>query len=108
MDETEMGVEYAFVTGLVASITQNVKQTKMSNKLMPYVAIVLGALIGLCYAAVKGNGNYVVGTVVGLGAGVSASGLFDGVKGIASLFTKSKTEPTVYELPTSNPTQADQ
>ncbi len=74
--------ELAITAALVFCITQAVKTTRIENRYMPWIAMVVGVVAGLASVATTGDSNYVSGAVMGLLVGGFTSGLFDGFKGI--------------------------
>ncbi|WP_461241205.1 holin [Paucilactobacillus sp. N302-9] len=82
--------EYAIIVAVVASLTQNIKQTKINNQYLPWVSMLIGAIAGAVAVVMTGDSNYTEGIIAGVIAGGQANGLFDGLKGIATKF-KSNT-----------------
>jgi hypothetical protein len=82
--------EYVIIVALVASITQNVKQTPIPNQWLPFVAMGVGAVAGLAAVYITGGDNYVGGAIQGLVTALGTSGGVDAVKAVAAKVT-SKT-----------------
>lgn len=85
--------EYVIIVALVASITQNVKQTPIPNQWLPFVAMAVGAVAGLAAVYITGGSNYVGGAVQGLVTALGTSGGVDAVKAVAAKVT-AKTSST--------------
>lgn len=67
---------------IVFCITQAIKTTRIDNRWMPWISMVVGILTGLTAVATTGDTNYLPAGVMGLLVGGFTSGLFDGFKGI--------------------------
>ena len=63
---------------IVYGLTQAVKQTKIDNKWLPWIAMILGIFSGLISVVVTGDHNYSSASVLGFLIGGFTSGLFDG------------------------------
>lgn len=63
---------------IVYALTQAIKQTKISNRWMPWIAMVLGIFSALFSVLVTGDHNYLPASVLGLLIGGFTAGLFDG------------------------------
>lgn len=76
--------QFVLIAVICSGATQAIKQTKLPNGIMPFVAGACGALIGFGAIVATGGGNLAAGAMVGLAAGLTASGVYSGVKGTAS------------------------
>jgi hypothetical protein len=74
--------EYVIIATLVASITQNIKQTKIPNQYMPFVAMGIGVVSGLVAVYVSGDTNWAGGALAGLITAMGTSGGVDAVKAL--------------------------
>lgn len=63
---------------IVYGLTQAVKQTKIDNKWLPWITMILGIFLGLISVVVTGDHNYSSASVLGFLIGGFTSGLFDG------------------------------
>lgn len=90
--------EYVIIATLVASITQNIKQTKIPNQYMPFVAMVIGVVSGVAAVYVSGDTNWAGGALAGL---ITAMGTSGGVDAAKALLTKKDTT-TVSMVTTDN------
>lgn len=80
--------EIAIIIIIVYGLTQAVKQTKIDNKWLPWIAMILGIFSGLISVVVTGDHNYSSASVLGFLIGGFTSGLYDGFSG----FVKKATE----------------
>lgn len=90
MDFTQVP-EYGIILIIVASLTQNIKQTKINNNYLPWVSMVIGAVAGLVAAYMMKDTNYAESVITGIVIGGTSSGLFDGVKGLSNVIKKAPT-----------------
>lgn len=74
--------EYVIIATLVASITQNIKQTKISNQYMPFVAMGIGVISGVAAVYVSGGANWAGGALAGLITAMGTSGGVDAAKAL--------------------------
>lgn len=72
--------ELAITAAIILALVQAIKQTKLDNKWLPWLAMGLGVVAGLISVAVTGGHNWASGAVMGFLVGAATSGLFDGVK----------------------------
>ncbi|GAN36485.1 holin [Lacticaseibacillus paracasei] len=72
--------ELAITAAIILAMVQAIKQTKLDNKWLPWLAMSLGVVAGLISVAVTGGQNWASGAVMGFLVGAATSGLFDGVK----------------------------
>lgn len=70
--------EIAIIVIIVYGLTQAIKQTKIDNKWLPWIAMILGIFSGLISVVVTGDHNYSSASVLGFLIGGFTSGLFDG------------------------------
>ena len=63
---------------IVYGLTQAVKQTKIDNKWLLWITMILGIFLGLISVVVTGDHNYSSALVLGFLIGGFTSGLFDG------------------------------
>jgi hypothetical protein len=75
--------EMSLIFAVVFCFTQALKMTKLDNKWMPWVSMLIGALAGLLAMVINADSNYLSGAVLGLLIGGFTSGLFDGFKGFS-------------------------
>lgn len=102
LESLGLGTPQEVVLLLVLSymVTQGLKQTKIDNRLMPWVSILAGLVGGVLVAFTYKDSNLVAMAVEGAIVGGFTSGLFDGIKNIATLVQEAKTlgdavEPTL-------------
>lgn len=93
--------ELAICAAVVLVLTQAVKQTKLNNKWLPWVAMAIGAVAGLVSVAVTKDTNWGPAAVMGLLVGAASAGLFDGVKSLT--VTPPVGDPTPAEPVQVNP-----
>lgn len=73
--------EIAITVLIVYVLTQAIKQTKISNKWLPWIAMILGIFSGLVSVPITGDSNYLTSAVMGFLVGGFTAGLFDGFSG---------------------------
>lgn len=73
--------ELMVMIALTFALTQATKQLKFNNKWVPWMAMLIGAIVGVVAVAVYHDNNFVGGAVAGVLVGGFTSGLFDGFKG---------------------------
>lgn len=66
---------------IVYALTQAIKQTKIDNRWMPWIAMTLGIFSGLASVPITGDSNYLTSAVMGFLVGGFTAGLFDGFSG---------------------------
>jgi len=88
------GLQLIDVTELVGIVlvcyllTAATKQSKINNKYMPFISMVIGLIVGLAIAGVFHDGDLGKAGLTGFLAGGYTSGLFTGVKGILGGYEK--------------------
>ena len=92
--------EVAAIVAVVGLITQALKKwTSLNSKYLPWLSAILGTIGGLAVFGYFGDTNYLNGALLGLLAGGTTSGLFDGlqpaVKAVATTLQASKDAKTV-------------
>lgn len=75
--------ELSITAMVVFVLTQAIKQTRLDNRWLPWVSMLLGIIAGLVSVAVTGDSNWSGAGLAGLLVGGWVSGLFDGVKGLS-------------------------
>lgn len=88
--------ELVISAAIILALVQAIKQTKVNNKWLPWIAMGLGVVAGLVSVVATKDSNWVPAALQGLLLGAATSGLFDGVKGLsATAFgtTESSTSP---------------
>lgn len=73
--------EIAITVLIVYVLTQAIKQTKIENKWLPWLAMLLGIFAGLISVPITGDHNYLTAAVMGFLVGGFTAGLFDGFSG---------------------------
>ena len=73
--------EIAITVLIVYCLTQAIKKTKIDNKFLPWIAMILGIFSGLISVVVTGDHNYSSAAVLGFLVGGFTAGLFDGFSG---------------------------
>lgn len=102
--------EAALIAVFVASLTQNLKQTKLPNAALPWVAALIGAVAGLVAAYATGSQDFGNAAIAGFFTALATSGAVDGLKSaktgassavsaIASALTKTKVDATSVAAP---------
>lgn len=99
--------QYVLTMVICAGITQAIKQTKIPNGVMPFVAGASGALIGVGAVLATGGGNVAAGAMVGLAAGLTASGVYSGVKGTAGAVTGAQAAKVAAEQAAADKQEAE-
>lgn len=82
--------ELAISAAIILALVQAIKQTKLENKWLPWVAMGLGIVAGLISVAVTDDHNWAGAGVMGFLVGAATAGLFDGVKGFAATKQEAK------------------
>lgn len=77
--------ELLITVAVVFCITQAFKTTQIGNHYLPWIAMVVGILVGLVSVAVTNDTNYLPSAVMGLLVGGFTAGLFDGFKGFGGI-----------------------
>jgi hypothetical protein len=72
--------EITIIAAVVAAGTQLVKQTKLPNAYLPYVAAAIGILSGLVAAVITKDSNYMASAVQGLITAAGTSWVVDAAK----------------------------
>ena len=62
---------------VIVGIVEVLKKIGITEKLAPLISLILGVIFGILYAS---EGNYKQGVLLGIYFGLSASGLYSGVK----------------------------
>ena len=75
--------ELVIMAVIVYAITQALKQTKIKNAYMPFIAMGVGILVGLTIALIFHEQELGKACLAGFLVGASTSGLFTGIKGVA-------------------------
>lgn len=73
--------EIAITVLIVYCLTQAIKQTKIDNKWLPWIAMSIGIFSGLISVPVTGDNNFLTAAVMGFLVGGFTAGLFDGFSG---------------------------
>lgn len=73
------------VTGVATQLLK--KKTAIKATYLPWVAFVLGAIVGVGVFAWYGDASYVNGALLGALSGGTTAGLFDGIQPVASSIT---------------------
>ena len=93
--------ELAISAAIIYVLVQGVKRTKLDNKWLPWVAMVLGVVAGLISVVVTKDNNWSSAAVQGFLLGAATSGLFDGFKSFTS--TPVVPDPIPAEPVQANP-----
>lgn len=80
--------EIAIIVIIVYGLTQAVKQTKIDNRFMPWISMILGIFSGLISVFITNDHNFSGACFLGFLIGGFTSGLYDGFSG----FVKKATE----------------
>lgn len=80
--------EIAIIIIIVYGLTQAIKQTKIDNRFMPWISMILGIFSGLISVFITNNHNFSGACFLGFLIGGFTSGLYDGFSG----FVKKATE----------------
>lgn len=94
------GSEYIIIAAFVASITENIKHTKLPNEYLPFVAAIVGVLGGLLATYITGGTNFAAAAVYGLITGLTTSGVYDAGKTVAVKLTTPKANDAPAETAT--------
>lgn len=73
--------ELAIISAVIYMMISAIKKTKIDNKWLPWISMIIGTIAGLLAVVTTGDVNYLQGSVLGLLVGGFTSGLFDGFKG---------------------------
>jgi hypothetical protein len=76
--------ELTISAAIILALVQAIKQTKLNNKWLPWIAMGLGIIAGLVSVAVTQDSNWAPAAVQGFLLGAATSGLFDGAKGLSA------------------------
>ncbi|WP_190973442.1 phage holin family protein [Schleiferilactobacillus harbinensis] len=76
--------ELVISAAIILALVQAIKQTKVNNKWLPWIAMGLGVGAGLVSVVATKDSNWVPAALQGLLLGAATSGLFDGVKGLSA------------------------
>lgn len=93
--------ELAISAAIILALVQAIKQTKVNNKWLPWIAMGLGVVAGLVSVAVTQDSNWAPAAVQGFLLGAATSGLFDGVKKLTA--TPTASDPVPAEPILANP-----
>lgn len=99
--------QYVLIAVICSGATQAIKQTKLPNGIMPFVAGACGALIGLGAVVATGGGNIAAGAMFGLAAGLTASGVYSGVKGTATAVSDAQAAKATAEQAAADKLEAE-
>lgn len=80
--------EIAIIIIIVYGLTQAIKQTKIDNRFMPWISMILGIFSGLISVFITNDHNFSGACFLGFLIGGFTSGLYDGFSG----FVKKATE----------------
>ncbi|WP_048703696.1 hypothetical protein [Companilactobacillus ginsenosidimutans] len=75
--------ELVIMAVIVYAITQALKQTKIKNAYMPFIAMAVGIFSGLIIGLIFHEQELGKACLAGFLVGASTAGLFTGIKGIA-------------------------
>lgn len=67
---------------LIMALAQLVKELGVPSKFIPVIDVVLGVLSGVCVYGLLGKMGIAYGIILGVALGLSACGLFSGIKNI--------------------------
>ncbi len=73
-------VQIALIIGLAEAL----KRAGVSRRFIPIIDVALGVLFGVLSYGVILHQNYLVGAFVGVAVGLSACGLFSGIKNLSA------------------------
>lgn len=76
--------------GLIMAIAELIKRLGLNKRFIPLVDLALGILSGVVIYTVYMGRNPIEGVVLGIALGLSACGLFSGVKNVAELVKEDK------------------
>lgn len=77
-----MLLQPAAQVALIMALAQLIKEVGLNAKYIPIVDVVLGLISGICvYGLLQGMG-IAYGIIIGLALGLSACGLFSGIKNL--------------------------
>ncbi|UQS82617.1 hypothetical protein MOO45_02925 [Bombilactobacillus folatiphilus] len=92
-------MEIVLIGALCLMLTQAIKQTKLNNHWLPWVAMALGVLIALLVGASQGDTHYWSLIILGLLIGGFSAGLFDGFKAPFQAYQTNKSTNNAPETP---------
>ncbi|MCT2907804.1 hypothetical protein EFT87_03900 [Schleiferilactobacillus harbinensis] len=103
IEELNLGTaaELAISAAIIFALVQAIKQTKVNNKWLPWIAMALGVVAGLVSVVVTKDSNWGPAAVQGFLLGAATSGLFDGVKSFT--YTPVVSDPVPAEPVQANP-----
>lgn len=67
---------------LIMALAQLVKELGVPSKFIPVIDVVLGVISGVCVYGLLGKMGIAYGIILGIALGLSACGLFSGIKNI--------------------------
>ncbi|BDR56868.1 holin [Xylocopilactobacillus apis] len=73
--------EIVIIVAIVYALVAAVKQTKLSNKWLPWISMILGIVAGLVSVLITSNHNFASAGFLGFIVGGFTSGLYDGISG---------------------------
>lgn len=73
---------------LIIGLAEIIKRLGLDSKYIPLVDVGLGLVSGVCVFSLALGFTIMEGIVLGLALGLSACGLFSGIKNVAELFEK--------------------
>lgn len=79
MDFTTYLIYGVPVLAIIMGLVKLAREQGLPSKYAPLLSIALGVILG-CAVAYQNHTDYVAGAVIGLVAGLSASGLYDAAK----------------------------
>ena len=68
--------------GLIIGIAEIVKRLGLPTRFIPLVDLALGLISGICVYVLSKGYEWVSGVMIGLAIGLSACGLFSGIKNL--------------------------
>lgn len=81
--------------GLIIGIAELCKRLGAPAKLIPVVDLVLGIVSGVCVYGISLGYGILNGVMLGLALGLSACGLFSGIKNVAEAFADAEDDDAV-------------
>ena len=81
--------ELATATTCIGAVIQFLKFKGVPKAWLPWLSLLIGAIIGVGEVINYGDSNYVGGAVAGLLIGGTASGAFDAIQGLWKTFSKN-------------------